>query len=124
MKSYSADMSNQEYVIVVTLHYGKMKPLRSLHPVLQGSSSTEALLSIRGEVLDLFMDWSCSNAVGEVKCQTTCRDISVRLTGRRWLSQVKGDWYNHLISSLSRWTLRDYMESGRIYFSLQNLKGY
>ena len=70
MKSYSADMSNQEYVIVVTLHYGKMKSLRTLHLVLQGSSLTEALLSITGEVLDLFMDWSCSNVVWEVKCQT------------------------------------------------------
>ena len=70
MKSYSADMSNQEYVIVVTLHYGKMKSLRILHPVLQGSSLTEALLSITGDVLDLFMDWSCSNVVWEVKCQT------------------------------------------------------
>ena len=70
MKSYSADMSNQEYVIVVTLHYGKMKSLRILHPVLQGSSLTEALVSITGVVLDLFMDWSCSNVVWEVKCQT------------------------------------------------------
>ena len=69
MKSYSAGMSNQEYE-VVTLHYGKMKSLMLLHPVLKHSSSAGAVLSITRRVNDMSMDWGCSNVVWEVKCQT------------------------------------------------------
>ena len=77
--------------------------------------------------MDLSMDWGCSNAVvGLLRGEDVRQHVvtSGTLDRAQMVKLCEDEWFNHMISGFLGWTLRDYKESRRIYFSLQNLKEY